>query len=290
MLSAGIKLIRICLINCIIMSLSFANSISDLQHLIREAQQGGSYVAASPEEIEKAAVLFNQTLTTPNLTNTLKRQWDALDFELLEVQLDEKYIRIVREKSDKKFGRGFYAFQANIQGNSLEAPHTFTDLKTGEIALKLFAQFPYSASAWSTVIRDQADMAHLTSSYFMAFSQVFLRERPGHYLIQLHGFSQEKRSSSLGQQADIILSSGAIENESVLNTIQNCLLSTLSQKVYVYPKDIGELGATTNAINKTFSVKERKAFIHIEMSGYMRQLLVSDSSALKKLNHCLSDD
>lgn len=255
------------------------------ENILVQASKDGHYVVPTYKELNKAETLFRQMFQGDGQA-ILKQEWDELGFELLSFHENEKYITVLREKENKKQGRGFYAFQKTTNNNALEAPHTFSDINTDKIANKLFLEYKFAACAWSTVPRDQADLTHLSSSYFMAYSRAFALEKPNDYLIQLHGFAQEKRQSAEAKNASIVLSSGIHYAFSELFKMGACLKQQVNPEVRIYPVDIRELGATTNSIGKMFRTMNNGNFIHIELSTHLRRSLLEKPDLLKKLNGC----
>lgn len=275
----GINLMLINLGNCV------AATQTTFENLLLQSSKGGHYIAPTSEELTKAEALFRQMFRQDE-SNALKKKWSEIGFEWLTLDENGKEITVLREKEDMKLGRGFYAFQKSGKGNILEAPHTFSDVNTGEIAAKLFLGYNFPAAAWSTVPRKQADMAHLSSSYFMSFSRAFALEMPNHYLIQLHGFAQAKRKSVEAINASMVLSSGSKNQFPELLKMAACLKKNVSQEVRIYPTDSSELGATTNSIGKMFRNMNHENFIHIEMSEQMRSTLLESPGLLEKLKVC----
>lgn len=263
-----------------------AQTSTQFEQLILQAKRGGEYIAPTSAELIKAEDLFRR-LFRGERNDELIKTWGDLGFEWMEIIDNGKQIQVLREKPDQKLGRGFYAFQAMHKGNAIEAPHTFSDLHTGEIAAKLFLYRGFSAGAWSTVHRRQADMAHMSSSYFMAFSRAFILEMPKRYIIQLHGFSQEKRETPVGLKANIVLSNGHSLVSRELDELRACIQQDINENVYIYPREITELGATTNSIGTQLNAIDPGHFIHIELSAFIRTTLLMKPTLLQTFEGCL---
>lgn len=252
-----------------------------------EARQGGTYVGASEEDLNQAEKLFQQMFRGED-NDELISNWKKLGFELIKTRYLAKQITIIQEQSDKKMGRGFYAFQQLGLGNALQAPHSESDLHTGAIVQTLFLHHQFAAAGWNTVQRRQADVAHLPKTYFMAFSKAFAKEMPERYLIQLHGFSEEKRSSMEGKETQFIISNGTKSPSHALMKMNNCLRN-LTIPTRIYPIDIKELGATTNVIGKMLRSINFQGFIHLEMSAGIRKALIHQPDLIMKLKDCIPE-
>lgn len=256
-----------------------------LENLLLSASKNANYKAPTSTEVKRAETLFRQ-LFRGDTSNLIKKQWEELGFEILHINENGKDIIVLREIKSKKWGRGFYAFQSKVKANLLQATHAFSDEDTGAIVAELFKRFKFSATAWNTAHRKQADVAHLTSSYMLAFSRAFALEMPNYYIIQLHGFSQNKRKTAAARNAHIILSTGSFKPLPFLFQMETCLKNNVNREVLIFPVDVSELGATTNAIGDMLRAMQNEHFIHIELSREMRTALLQYPQLLEKLNLC----
>ncbi len=244
--------------------------------------KGGEYLAPSEIELYKADILFIRTLKGEK-TVALQKAWQIQGFTM---RMDTKFTIV---QDNKGTGQGFYIFRhKNSQAIALQAPHSYTDLYTGEIARKLMQESNYVAAAWNTVPRDVADMAHLENTIFQAFGRAFAQQYPTGLIVQLHGFAKKKRKSKKGQNTDLIIS-GTTKTPSVpLLNSSHCLKSQLIEfEIRLYPFEINELGGTTNSNAKDLRKREFYHFFHIEMSKPLRKVLRHNRQKRDILNHCL---
>jgi hypothetical protein len=222
-----------------------------------------------------------------------------------------KYL-ILCENVDRLSGRGFYVFeQLNSDHNPstvicMQMPHSFKDTGTRDIGrlILLDAQKSYCgvlAWAWNTVPRytqdqnlkildNRSDFAHAQRSYFTALTDAFLKVFNNKkaisaipstircVFVQLHGFTNDKRKTLQGKEADIIISSGLKRYPKWLPILRDQLRSfEHNLKIYAFPIDIEELGAINNRIgnivNDFDAGKENYRFIHVELSDSTRKNL-----------------
>lgn len=283
----------------VLIVLLFAHQVviaSEVRNLWHEAQQGGSYVPADVAELEEAESLFLRILQGDD-TQALREAWRAIGFDLITVREQGRDFLVLQENAERKEGRGFYLFRLNSNSTSvLQAPHSFKDLRTREITFDLILQSDYAAAAWNTVPRDyiengskiNADMAHLDQTFFISFSVAFARHYVQGNLLQLHGYAQDKRTTRLGKESELILSSGTSTPTSTLLETVACLKQKVSGKTYAYPTEVTELGGTTNTIGKLLRQLRHNGFMHIEISRGIRERLLTESKLQNSFNHCFS--
>lgn len=163
-------------------------------------------------------------------------------------------------------GWGFFVF--NKTGNLLlSTPHRFYDTFTGNIGINIFQERDFKAFASNTSNRKVKDLAHSKTTVFnafhLAFSDVFQEN-----IYQIHGFSNKNRKTPIGSNASIIVSSTTKPTDNA-KAISICLNKSFNN-VYLYKKDIFELGGTTNS--QTILLKDNgyKTFTHIEINYTLR--------------------
>jgi hypothetical protein len=205
------------------------------------------------------------------------------------------------EEESRRHGRGFYAFRRGASPLALQAPHSFTDLYTGEIVERLFLEGRAAAAAWNTVPRrasadgdDDAaaacDLAHVRESCFQAFTRAFARVHPKGRVVQVHGFAKDLRKSDAGRLANVVLSSGTRSPPQALRDLADRLSARLGGTVHVFPADVQELGATTNAQNELLRSLEHQGFVHVELCPAMRFRLKTSRDVRRRLLACIDAD
>ena len=260
---------------------------SEIRTLLYEASQDGQYVPADVTELDKAESLFLQVMQGEN-DPQLKNEWNSIGFDLLNFKEKGKKYIAIQEQLTRKEGRGFYLFLLDSTSTSvLQAPHSFKDLRTREITLDMVLSSDYPAAAWNTVPRDLADLAHLEQTFFMSFSRAFARRYAHGDLFQLHGYAQEKRNTRIGQVSEFILSSGTSTPRNTVLEAAACLKRNVSDKTYIYPLEVKELGATTNTIGKALRALWHEGFMHIEISRGIRERLLTESKLQRSFINCL---
>lgn len=262
---------------------------------------GGEFVAPRADEVKAAGALFREVLdlsqaapaATPQFLR-LKQDWAALGFELATACASKRGYLTVQELATRREGRGFYAFATGRSGeHALTAPHRFSDVKTGEIALDWMRAGPLRAAAWSTVGRYQgaraggesSDLAHRADTHFVAFTVAYAQwaaERPGaHLVLQLHGFDAAKYDAAeMPGGTRLIVSAGTRSAPPAVRDYARQLAARI-EGVRRYPEEIQVLGGTTNAVGR--ALRDLKcanvSFVHLEAGVELRSLLGADPAA-----------
>lgn len=271
-----------------LLSVPSTDSISDL---LARAGRGGRYEAPRREELARARGLFERTLWRRESLSVLESEWAALGFELRRAGEGPEASLVLAEAPRRKLGRGFYLFRDGPSAEiALEAPHAPSDLYTGEIALALYREAPFLAAAWSTVHRRQADLAHLSESYFGAFTLAVGAVCPRAAIIQLHGFETGRRLSRDAGGAAVIVSGGTLEPGRRLRRVAECLERPFPDLVKLFPRDVGELGGTRNVQARALRRAGHEGFVHLEMSVAFRRRLRDDAETRKMLAACLTGE
>ncbi|MFQ5643815.1 MAG: hypothetical protein ACE5FQ_08960 [Thiogranum sp.] len=249
-----------------------------------KAARAGDYRTPGRVELQRASELFRRELAA-DPSPQLQQDWQALGWQRSSVLLAGIPCHAVHESPERREGRGFYLFCPQADSRSaLQAPHAFKDLHTGRIALALAHRARFRAVAWNTVPRysedaqgrHSADLAHLQESYFTALTRALATDSTVEHVIQLHGFSRQKRKGN-GRDAHIIVSNGTRRPDRAVLDLATRLRAALGVDTRVFPHDIRELGALTNRQGKLLRAAGRQAFIHIELSTETRKRLRNDA-------------
>lgn len=268
-----------------------------LQTALQKTKLDGGYVAPLPEQTEQAERLFARLLAG-EISDELDAALAELGFERIVVSLGSELLTMVQEAPGRREGKGVFVVRAEGKPVLLEAPHRFNDLYTGAIVTTLFAQSGARAAAWSTTARwyyDEsgeridADLAHLKTSYFNAFSVAFARANAEYgRIIQIHGFDTANRNSAAGARAGAILSSGTSSPGAITRQIAGCLAPDFPPYlVMLFPDDVDELGATTNSTAAALRSVGFSGFVHIELSRDLRMHLSQTPEFTARMARCL---
>lgn len=265
-----------------------------------QASRCATFMGAYNDELRAAQSLFERALRGEDLASpALAAAWAALGFDWFALRDRDIRWWVAREQSGHCRGRGFYAFNARADSDTvLQAPHRFKDTGTGIIALRLAESGAYRAVAWNTAARlieadgesYSADMAHRWDGYFMAFTQAFAAALPEARLVQLHGFATDKRRSPQAATADLIVSAGSRSPTAAARAVADCLRPVFPDAVRLYPYEVAELGATTNLQGKLLRSLGHSGFVHLELGGGLRARLQDDAGLRAKLCRCLAGE
>ena len=277
----------------LILSASSCLASQTLAELFQKSRQQGKFIPVSSEEADKAEALFESLFKG----ECQQKDWSMLDYTIKNIEENGNHYQILAETEDKKRGRGFFVFQMSLNGPiMLQIPHSHHDKHTGTIAINMLQNGLIKVAALNTVPRIykkegnlmNSDMAHLEHSYFVAITKAFAKVFPNGKIVQLHGFDVEKRKTDNGKYANVITSSGSNTPKSWVVNFTECLQNKFEETIYLYPRDIKELGGINSIIAKTLQIIGHPGFLHIEMDIPFRENLLKDDESLNKLMGCLN--
>jgi hypothetical protein len=188
-------------------------------------------------------------------------------------------------------GGGYFAWRCGGASDVLvQAPHSFFDLDTADLARTMFVDRQVRGVMWNTVHRYRAtpdeqpedalhpaDVAHQPASLYQTWTLAATKAWPSLRVVQLHGFAG---GASVG---DVILSSG-IEGVTPLAAAARLTgrLGPLEDgafaAVQVFGVDTDLLGATTNAQARALAGGAGESFLHVELSRDVRAWLRADAA------------
>lgn len=180
----------------------------------------------------------------------------------------------------------------------VEAPHTFFDGNTLEIAWSAFEALGARALLVNTVHRfgrsgasrpddapSAADVAHNGQSFFAAAHEAVARglsphRNGGGLAVQIHGFRDEQAPG-----AEVIVSAAGTgaRLDGVLASLRSALLP---EQVRHYPTEVRVLGGTTN-VQAVWSRSQGLPFVHLELSRTLRTRLAADELARRRFGEAL---
>jgi len=248
-------------------------------------------------ELAEAQLLFELLLAGKKDTKAFKELLESLHMEMVPLAHKRGKLTIIREQEDRKTGRGLYIYcDAATAPVYLMAPHSFTDILTGRIALKLAKLGGFSLTALNTEKRTRLDgdiklnqdMAHLTRTYFTSLSHAIVKQTDSPRVVQLHGYGQGHRKTPEGRETEIIVSSGQRVLLPAARTVSDCLSNDISFITRTYPDGVDELGGTTNVTGRIMRKARQDGFIHVELSRTVRTRLNKDSETLQRFNRCFT--
>ncbi|RME39431.1 MAG: hypothetical protein D6794_03860 [Deltaproteobacteria bacterium] len=251
------------------------------------------YQPPSQQEFEQAQAVFYRLLTQP--ASVSDQALARLGFALRSLDATDEHLLIIEDK--RRRGGGFYVLRQEDKPRHallLEAPHSFYDRGTRQLAVQWLCQRGVVAAAWNTAPRhqlpdDQADLAHQDVSFFQAFTLAFARAYPHGGIVQLHGFSQFKRHTEAGWHADAIISNGTAKPSQIVWRIDRCLDDVLAGGSKLYPDEVRELGATTNRNARALRTFGFSGFVHLEMSRELRRKLLQVRYLRNQVLQCVRE-
>ncbi len=205
---------------------------------------------------------------------------------------------LVAERDEDKRGAGLLVLRlGRARPFLVEAPHTFFDRGTLELALLALDRLEARAMLINTMPRSAkesaeervehaksgaspSDVAHVKVSFFSSAHSVLTAVDPELVAVQLHGFRDER-----ARGAEVVVS--ASDTRGNARAVANALRSVLSPTgVLLYPDDIRDLGGTKNA-QAALSRASHSAFIHVEMSATLRGRLAKDKALAGRVMEAL---
>ncbi|MCU7935932.1 MAG: hypothetical protein KZQ99_13800 [Candidatus Thiodiazotropha sp. (ex Dulcina madagascariensis)] len=271
---------------------------------VREAHTLSTLVSAPPcerylmptdRELAQARKLFTSMLSDAGDADALSAQWASLGFEWLAVEWQGMDGVILKEQPSRCEGRGLFLFRTDTGSRTLlQIPHRFYDKYTGEIGHRLMQTGDFRGVAWNTVHRylegaegGSADLAHNGDNYFTVLAEAAALLSTNNRIVQLHGFDGTKRRTPAGRGSQAIVSDGTRRPSRIVRELANCLGQVFDGPVRLFPRDVKELGATTNRIGARLRAYAHQGFAHIELNAEARQALLADEMLMTGLAACL---
>jgi hypothetical protein len=254
------------------------------------AERAGS-ARALARELTAAALGGGEAPTESQRAEALR-----LGLELVSARDAAGPLWVLREAGARRAGDGLFAWRPHGAALCVQAPHTFFDEGTGDIALAVFAQTRAVALFVNTVHRyagvgvgaseHAADLAHAERSIFQSATEGLLAAR-AMAIVQLHGFGPR---DGLPADTSAVVADGAAYRapDAPAARLRADLQGSLPGRVLLYGVDARELGATTNAQGK-LARRVGAPFLHVEMSRALRASKPGPASILSHaLGHALS--
>lgn len=199
----------------------------------------------------------------------------------------KKDVLIIKEREKRGQGVTLYSKKGK---NTLQMPHCMFDTYTCSIGWKLFFENTFLVAQFSSAHRytnSNSDLAHSQYNHFTAFASAYGKYNRDGYLIQIHGFSNNKRVSQEGKEAEVIVSSGERKSSDKAISINECLKKK-GFNSFLYPLEINELGGTKNASKKVLKELLHQGFIHIELNLSLRKQLLKSKKLRREFGQCLN--
>ncbi len=235
----------------------------------------------------------------------------ALGFEVAIARERETYV-LLRELEGIRRGGGAYALRARPADASpagaaagpgalvIQAPHSFFDEGTGEIARDLFERTG-AAFAVNTIPRylgarrppagpAPADVASAERSWFQAFTVGVSRALPRAAFVQIHGFAAEAHPELAG--FDVVASKGEAAGvfDPGFERLVAGLRAALGEKrVAVFGREARTLGATRNVQGRFLNARSDDFFWHLELSRPLRARLEADAGLRARFADALGE-
>lgn len=255
----------------------------------------GAYQPVSESEAARGQAFFSEMLSGMVADGArLREDWARLGYELTERTGKPRWW-VLRETQPGCRGQGYYLIRQRTPVLlAVQVPHAFADLHTGGIADGML-DGPADVIAWNTAPRQtqvdggggSADLARRTDSLFAALTRSLGRDHPDARIVQIHGFANERRKTAAGSRAAVIVSSGSRWVTSGVDTVARCLARFIDGPVAVFPRDVTELGATTNLHGKILRRLGHEGFVHVEMNLPTRRRLLAEDAWQGRFSACL---
>lgn len=207
---------------------------------------------------------------------------------------------VLAEEPDRKRGAGVLVIDPGSTVRVLvEAPHTFFDRSTLEVALKVFQTLGAQALLVNTLHRGSgatedervsvslagkspADAAHAKRSFFLASHRALVKTDPALTTLQFHGFRDDAAPG-----VDIIVSAAKTRGDP--KALANALRGVLEPaRVRAYPTEIRTLGGTTN-VQAAASRAAGSRLFHLEMAASLRNRLKEDAVLCERFAKALGE-
>lgn len=207
----------------------------------------------------------------------LRNQWHQLNWDLQDSPANHFWV--ISESIGHRNGRGTYVLATAPQSAIvLQAPHRFSDLLTGSIAIKLFCEHSVSALALNTVHRNKIDLAHTKLHYLNAFTAAVLKSDNQAAIVQLHGFTKKGKTGAAKFTKVIVSDTTKFPGRSARQTALELKTTFGPDHTRLFPVEIRQLGGTTNRQSELAHAMGCPNFLHLEFNYQFRTELNKDAS------------
>ncbi|MBN1609509.1 MAG: hypothetical protein JW940_22955 [Polyangiaceae bacterium] len=268
------------------------------EHLARARRgRGVRFVAPTPQE-EQTFVRWTEQVARAGFSGRLPGAPPPDGFAGFLAEHGQLWV--LTEEPHRKRGAGALVISPSSTVRLLvEAPHTFFDRNTLDIALAVFQTLSARALLVNTVHRGSgasedervrvslsgkspADSAHAEHTFFLAAHRALVQTDPALTTLQLHGFRDDAAPG-----VDIIVSAARTRGNAV--ALADALRHVLEpSRVRAYPKEIRTHGGTTNA-QAAASRELGSQFFHLEMSASLRNRLKEDAALGERFAKALAE-
>mgnify|MGYP001104887033 CR=1 FL=1 len=174
---------------------------------------------------------------------------------------------ILRERQDGRRGYGIFIFNSVQRSRVIvEAPHPQTDLYTGSVSIRVYADSNARAFLMATARTDagpNADVSHEPSTFFEAVHEALVSAES--IVIQLHGFSLAGHPS----YPDVVISSGTTAKTPQIQELGKAFTARGFSVGIFDGHQWSDLSGTQNVQGRQVSLVGG-TFIHIELELVMR--------------------
>ena len=234
-------------------------------------------------------------------------QFIGMELHQIQVEIDgeTQLVWLLTEPVDQRHGRGSFLIRVGAVAAEeraeylLQAPHSFYDKHSGEIALGVFLEPGLGRGRARALFvnsvhrhrkpggakkkleepeQNPADAAH-ASEHPIARATVAALARRSLVVVQVHGFERKAESGD----PDVIVSAGLDEPRAISLGVEARMRAAFPEfSVGHYGVDTDRLGAETNLQGQAARAAGR-CFVHVEISGQLRDHLRAQRSARQAL-------
>lgn len=265
---------------------------SALRRRIDQAQkaEGRAFVPATAAEVTAYGAWFSEVLGSA-LTDRLPQTPPPAGF--VGRFTDHGELWVLAESDDTRRGAGLAVVRpGKSRAFVIEAPHTFYDRGTLEIALAVFERLDARALLVNTMHRSsgatpeereaeirkgtsKSDLAHVEQSFFSTAHAELVRADPELVSLQIHGF----RDDHVPGTAAVVSAAKTRGDAKAVAVALRQAFPGMSFKTY--PDEVDTLGGTKNR-QAELSRAARAPFVHLELSATLRSALNADAALTQR--------
>lgn len=268
---------------------------------VKKQGNKGEYIPPSKEELEKVYNISKKILEIAendkwDIFKEIENEVKEIGFKLLTFSNSNNKFIALLESENNYSGKGGYIFRIGIVRYNnilLQAPHSFFDKDTFQIALDIFFNYPIKGFYFNTMHRYKiekevdnkkffpCDVAHNPESYFQEMTKGYINNLENPLIIQIHGFSPKDLENS---QIKMVLSTGKLKgSDNYFEKITKNMKKEFGNEfVKIYPEEISILGGETNVQGKFIAKIKKGGFLHIELSNNFRKELKNNEEIKRK--------
>ncbi len=254
--------------------------VRDPLHAWLQAGHSDRYRAPLPAESAALAAAFAQ-----GLGGEAAPGWADIGYEV-RVSDGE---HAMREVAPRTRGWGAFAYRTGTaRALIVQAPHSDSDRRTGDIAFFLYRESHARMLAVNSAHRrlDGADQANVAGAPFALLGHEGAHPGVDAVVVQVHGFGAATATRYGLSSRSVVVSNGTHTPDPALRALAGCL-ARAGFDARLFPVEAPYPGGTRNAVRAAMAEAGGGRFVHLELGEALREDLAQSAAGLRSFAACL---